>query len=111
MDIDVLKLLQATPHIEFLELVKFGVQLTNAITLELPRLTRLVMNNVYIQLFLRVTFPSPKNLTIHPVEHRDQSLQIIWGRLQVPPALTALKIEYLPLRLRDNFYYWIGQDK
>ncbi|KAF9644640.1 hypothetical protein BDM02DRAFT_890426 [Thelephora ganbajun] len=95
---DIFKLLQATPHLESLELIKLHVQAspTNATSIELPRLTRLTMRNVeYGQLFARVTFPSLRNLTVDPVEYREPPMEIVWGGLHVPPGTTTLKIEYL----------------
>ena len=105
MDIDILKFLQATPQLESLELIKLRVHPSpiNATSIDLPRLTRLVMSNVeYGQLFVRVTFPSLKNLIINPVECRELSTEIIWGNLQVPPAVTTLKIEYQAHHRRDK---------
>jgi hypothetical protein len=105
MDIDVFKFLRATPQLESLELIKLHVHPspTNTTSIDIPRLTRLVMSNVeYGQLFARVTFPSLRSLTIDPVEHREPSMEITWGKLHVPFGITVLKIEYQPRHRHDR---------
>jgi hypothetical protein len=55
MDIDVFKLLRATPQLKSLELIKFHVHPspTNTIPIDIPRLIMLVMSNVeYGRLFV-----------------------------------------------------------
>jgi hypothetical protein len=97
MNIDIFGFLRAAPHLESLELIKLHVHPSpaNARSIDLPRLTKLVMANVeYGSLFVRVTFPSLSNLSIDPVEHQEP-VEIVWGKLQVPPAVTAVEIEYL----------------
>ena len=100
MNIDIFKLLQVTPHLESLELTKFNVQPPprNAASFDLPRLTKLEMDNVeYGSLFARVIFPSLRSLSVNTVEH-EEPVEIVWCKLQVPPAITAVKIEYLSHR-------------
>jgi len=97
MNIDIFKFLQATPHLESLELIKLHVHPSpiNATSIDLPRLTKLVMRNVeYGQLFVRVTFPSLINLTVDPVEYQEPPTEIVWGRFLVPAAITTLEIHY-----------------
>jgi len=98
MDVDIFKFLQTTPQLESLELIKLDIHPTptHATSLDLPRLTRLVMSNVeYGQLFVRVTFPSLNNLVIDPVKHQEPRIEIDWRKLQVPSAIITLKVEYL----------------
>ena len=105
MNIDILKFLRATPQLESLELIKLRVHPspTNTTPIDMPRLTRLVMNNVeHGQLFARVTFPSLRNLTIDPVEYRQSSMEITWDKLHLPLAITALKVEYQPHHHHDR---------
>ena len=105
MNVDVFKFLQTTPQLESLELIKLHVHLspTNTTSINLPRLTRLVMSNVeYGQLFARVTFPSLRNLTIDPLEYQEPSMEIAWDKLHVPPGITTLKIEYHPCHRHDR---------
>ena len=101
MDIDILEFLRTTPGLEFLELITLRVQPPpeNLVPIHLPRLIKLVMNNVeYGQLFVCATFPSLKNLTINPVEGGVPPTVIVWGKLQVPSTITTLKLEHLPHR-------------
>ena len=105
MDTDILKFLQTTRQLESLELIKLHVHPspTSTTPVDLPRLIRLVMSNVeYGQFFARITFPSLRNLTIDPVEHRESPMEIVWGKFQVPPAITTLKIEYQTHHRRDK---------
>jgi len=100
MNIDIIKFLRAAPRLESLELIRFRVNPSSvqATSIDLPRLTRLVMGNVeYGQLFAQVTFPSLGNLSVNPVEHREP-VEIVWGKLHVPPAVTTVKIEHLAHR-------------
>jgi len=112
MDIDILKLLRATPQLGSLELIKLHVRPSpTGPTVDMPRLTRLVMNNVeYGRLFVHVTFPSLRILTINPIEHRESPIEIAWDKLLVPPGITALKIEYRPHH-RHNLFSITGKDK
>ena len=99
MNVDLFKFLQTTPQLESLELIKLHVHPspTNTTSTNLPRLTRLVMSNFeYGQLFMRVTFPSLRNLTIDPAENWE----IVWDKLHVPSGITTLKIEY---QLRQRY--------
>jgi len=101
MDIDIFKFLRITPQLESLELIKFHVEPAprDATLINLPRLTRLTMINVeYGQLFSRVTFQSLSNLIVDPVEGQEPTMEIAWGKLQVPPTITTLKIECLTYR-------------
>ena len=100
INIDVFKFLQATPHLESLELIKLHVDplSARATSIDLPRLAKLTMSNVeYGQLFARVSFPSLRNLSVNPVEYQEP-VEIIWGKLQVPPTITGVQIEYLTHR-------------
>lgn len=97
MDINLLKFLQATPHLGSMELIKLHIHPlpVGATSIDLPRLTRLVMRNVdYGQLFVRITFLSLKILSVDQVGYQEP-VEIIWGKLQVPQTITAVKIEYL----------------
>ena len=105
MNIDILKFLQSTPQLGSLELIKLYIRPspTNAASIDLPRLTRLVMKDVgYGQLFVHVALPSLKNLTINPIEHREPPLENTWGKLLVPSGITTLRIEYQPHYLYDR---------
>lgn len=107
MNIDVFKFLQVTPQLESLELTKLHLHPspTNTASIDMPRLTKLVMSNVeYGQLFVRVTFPSLRNLTIDPVEHREPSMEITWDKLHIPLGITMLKIEYRPRHRHDKIF-------
>jgi len=113
MDIDVLKFLQATPQLESLELIKLHVHPspTDITSIDIPHLTKLVMRNVeYGQLFVRVTFPALRNLIIDPVEYREPSVEIAWGKLHVPPCITTLKMEYHSRHRHDRISI-TGTDK
>jgi len=95
MNIDIFKLLQVTPHLKSLELIKLHVHSSpiNATPIDLPRLTKLVIRDVeYGLLFACVTFPSLNNLTADPVQYQELSTEIVWSRLQVPAAITTLRI-------------------
>jgi len=98
MDIDIIGFLQATPGLESLELIRLRVHPSPAQTTptDLPHLTRLTIKNAeYGQLFTLFTFPSLRNLSIDPVEGQEPA-EITWGKLQVPPAITRVKMEYRP---------------
>ena len=97
MNIDVFKLLQATPHLESLELVRSYTHLSPAqpTSINMPRLTRLAMRNFeYGQLFMHIILPSLRNLYVNPIADPGEPVGIIWGKIQVPPAITVVKIEY-----------------
>lgn len=70
MDINILKFLQAAPHLESLELIGLRVSTppkTALVPIDLTRLAKIVTRNVeYGSLFVRATFLSLESLTIIP---------------------------------------------
>ena len=100
LNIDIFKFLRATPRLESLNLIRLRVdpspvQVTST---DLPRLTRLTMTSVeYGQLFALVAFPSLDYLSVDPVEDQEP-VEIMWGKLCVPPAIATVKIEHLAHR-------------
>jgi len=113
MNIDIFKLIRATPHLESLELIKLHVNPPpiNSTSIDLPRLTELAMRNAeYGQLFVRVTFPLLRDLTVDPTEDQELSTEIVWSRLQVPDAVTTLRIEYSTYH-RNHKIFVTGSDE
>ena len=91
MDVNALKFLQATPHLESLELSGLRVQPppeTALVLIGLPRVAKLVTGDVENgPLFVRPTFPSLGSLTINPVEDGVSPTEVVWNRLQASPTI------------------------